>query len=881
MRTVWTGPFQRSVEPVAVPTVFEPRTVRTGPAPPFGFLTETSVMMNNFTPRAQQVLALARKEADRFNHNYVGTEHLLLGLIKLGQGVAVNVLQKMGMDLETVRSEVEKQVGSGPETKMVGNIPYTPRVKKVLALAGKEAKSLNHSYVGTEHILLGLLREGEGVAARVLKNLEVDIERTRNEILKELDPNFTPAEGESESGGASSEPAAAGGSKRDSKTPALKAFGRDLTEVARKGEIDPVIGRESEIERVIQVLCRRTKNNPVLIGEAGVGKTAIVEGLAQEIAHGNVPEILRDKKVITLDLALMVAGTKYRGQFEERIKAVMDEIRRTKNVILFIDELHTIVGAGSAEGAMDASNIIKPALSRGELQCVGATTLNEYRKYIEKDSALERRFQQVKVEAPSVEQTIQILKGLRGKYEAHHKARYTDEALVGAAKLSDRYLTGRFLPDKAIDIMDEAGSRARISSMTRPPDVKEIEKEIEEIRAQKEGAIKAQDFEKAAALRDTEKQAKEKLESVLTQWREQREEKEVVVGEDDIMHVVSKWTGVPLSRMEQAETAKLLKMEEELRGKVIGQEEAVVAISKALRRSRADLKDPRRPIGSFIFLGPTGVGKTFLTQSLAEFMFGDRDALIQIDMSEYMEKFTSSRLIGSPPGYVGHEEGGQLSEAVRRRPYSVVLFDEIEKAHPDVMHLLLQILEEGKLTDSLGRKIDFRNTIIILTSNIGAELMKKQGVMGFGSTQRDESKYEVMKEKILEEAKKVLKPEFINRLDDLIVFHPLAKPELFRIVDLEISKVVDRIKAKEIAIELEESAKSFLAEKGYDPDYGARPMRRAVERYLEDPMAEELLRGNIKSGDTVKVSAADGKLVFATAEGSSSGEAAKASGVAS
>jgi len=837
-------------------------------------------MMNNFTPRAQQVLALARKEADRFNHNYVGTEHLLLGLIKLGQGVAVNVLQKMGLDLETVRSEVEKQVGSGPETKMVGNIPYTPRVKKVLALAGKEAKSLNHSYVGTEHILLGLLREGEGVAARVLKNLEVDIERTRNEILKELDPNFTPSEGEPEGGSDTAEPAAAGGAKRDSKTPALKAFGRDLTEVARKGEIDPVIGRESEIERVIQVLCRRTKNNPVLIGEAGVGKTAIVEGLAQEIAHGNVPEILRDKKVITLDLALMVAGTKYRGQFEERIKAVMDEIRRTKNVILFIDELHTIVGAGSAEGAMDASNIIKPALSRGELQCVGATTLNEYRKYIEKDSALERRFQQVKVEAPTVEQTILILKGLRGKYEAHHKARYTEEALIGAVKLSDRYLTGRFLPDKAIDIMDEAGSRARIASMTRPPDVKEVEKEIEEIRGQKEGAIKAQDFEKAAALRDTEKQAKERLESILTRWREQREEKEVIVGEEDIMHVLSKWTGVPLSRMEQAETAKLLKMEEELRGKVIGQEEAVVAISKALRRSRADLKDPRRPIGSFIFLGPTGVGKTFLTQCLAEFMFGDRDALIQIDMSEYMEKFTSSRLIGSPPGYVGHEEGGQLSEAVRRRPYSVVLFDEIEKAHPDVMHLLLQILEEGKLTDSLGRKIDFRNTIIILTSNIGAELMKRQGVMGFGANQRDDSKYDVMKDKILEEAKKVLKPEFINRLDDLIVFHPLAKPELFRIVDLEISKVVDRIKAKEITIELEESAKAFLAEKGYDPDYGARPMRRAVERYLEDPMAEELLRGNIKSGDTVKVSAVDGKLSFATSEGATPGEAAAASGVA-
>jgi ATP-dependent Clp protease ATP-binding subunit ClpC len=823
-------------------------------------------MMNNFTPRAQQVLALARKEADRFNHNYVGTEHLLLGLIKLGQGVAVNVLQKMGLDLETVRSEVEKQVGSGPETKMVGNIPYTPRVKKVLALAGKEAKSLNHSYVGTEHILLGLLREGEGVAARVLKNLEVDIERTRNEILRELDPNFTPSESESEPGGAQGEPASAGSGRKDSKTPALKAFGRDLTEMARKGEVDPVIGRENEIERVIQVLCRRTKNNPVLIGEAGVGKTAIVEGLAQEIAVGNVPEILRDKKVITLDLALMVAGTKYRGQFEERIKAVMDEIRRTKNVILFIDELHTIVGAGSAEGAMDASNIIKPALSRGELQCVGATTLNEFRKYIEKDSALERRFQQVKVEAPSVEQTILILKGLRGKYEAHHKARYTEEALLGAAKLSDRYLTGRFLPDKAIDVMDEAGSRARIASMTRPPDVKEVEKEIEDIRAQKEGAIKAQDFEKAAALRDTEKQAKEKLESILTQWREQREEKEVVVGEDDIMHVISKWTGVPLSRMEQAETAKLLRMEEELRGKVIGQEEAVVAISKALRRSRADLKDPRRPIGSFIFLGPTGVGKTFLAQSLAEFMFGDRDALIQIDMSEYMEKFTSSRLIGSPPGYVGHEEGGQLSEAVRRRPYSVVLFDEIEKAHPDVMHLLLQILEEGKLTDSLGRKIDFRNTIIILTSNIGAEMIKKQSVMGFGGSQRDETKYDVMRDKILEEAKKVLKPEFINRLDDLIVFHPLAKKELFRIVDLEIGKVVERIKTKEISIELDELAKDFLADKGYDPDYGARPMRRAVERHLEDPMAEELLRGNIKTGDTVKVSASDGKLTFEVPE---------------
>jgi ATP-dependent Clp protease ATP-binding subunit ClpC len=810
-------------------------------------------MMNNFTPRAQQVLALARKEADRFNHNYVGTEHLLLGLIKLGQGVAVNVLQKMGLDLETVRMEVEKHVGSHPETKMVGNIPYTPRVKKVLALAGKEAKALNHSYVGTEHILLGLLREGEGVAARVLKSLEVDIERTRNEILKELDPNFTPPESEAEP--------PQEGNKKDVKTPALRAFGRDLTELAKKGELDPVIGRKNEIERVIQILCRRTKNNPVLLGEAGVGKTAIVEGLAQEIAAGNVPELLRDKRVITLDLALMVAGTKYRGQFEERIKAVMDEIRRSKNVILFIDELHTIVGAGSAEGAMDASNIIKPALSRGELQCVGATTLNEYRKYIEKDAALERRFQTVKVEAPSVDEAIQILKGLRPKYEAHHKAKLTDEALDAAVKLSDRYLTGRFLPDKAIDVMDEAGARARINAMTRPPDVKEIEKEIDSIRADKEAAIKAQDFEKAAALRDSEKQAKDKLERILADWREQREEQSVLVTGDDIMHIVSKWTGVPLHRMEEHETQKLLRMEDELKLQVVGQNEAVTTISKALRRSRADLKDPRRPIGSFIFLGPTGVGKTFLARSLAEFMFGDADALIQIDMSEYMEKFTASRLIGSPPGYVGYEEGGQLSEAVRRRPYSVVLFDEIEKAHPDVMHLLLQILEEGKITDSLGRKIDFRNTIIIMTSNVGAELIKRQTSLGFGAQTGHES-YDQMKQVILEESKKVFKPEFLNRLDDIIVFHTLEREDLVRIVDLEVAKVVQRVRNKSIHIQLDPTAVELLIEKGYDPIYGARPMRRAVERFLEDPLAEELLRGNIKPNDIVEVQAEIDKLVF-------------------
>src|SRR5690348_11139915 len=820
--------------------------------------------MNNFTPRAQQVLALARKEADRFNHNFVGTEHLLLGLIKLGQGVAVNVLQKLGLDLETVRMEVEKQVGTGPDQKMIGNIPYTPRVKKVLALAAKEAKALNHTYVGTEHILLGLLREGDGVAARVLKNLDVDIEQTRQEILKELDPNFAASEEQQPSAGGEAPEKPTPEKKGEVKTPALKAFGRDLTEIARKNEMDPVIGRKSEIERVIQILCRRTKNNPVLLGEAGVGKTAIVEGLAQEIAAGNVPELLREKRVITLDLALMVAGTKYRGQFEERIKAVMDEIRRSKNVILFIDELHTIVGAGSAEGALDASNIIKPALSRGELQCVSATTLNEYRTYIEKDAALERRFQTVKVDAPTIEEAIQILKGLRPKYEAHHKAKLTDEALETAVKLSDRYITGRFLPDKAIDVMDEAGARARINAMTRPPDVKEIEKEIEVIRGEKEGAIKAQDFEKAAGLRDKEKQTKEKLDDILAKWRQEREEKEVLVTGDDMMHIISKVTGVPLQRMEQKETEKLLKMEDELKGKVIGQDEAVSAISKALRRSRADLKDPRRPIGSFIFLGPTGVGKTFLAQKLAEFMFGDRDALIQIDMSEYMEKFTASRLIGSPPGYVGYEEGGQLSEAVRRRPYSVVLFDEIEKAHPDVMHLLLQILEEGKITDSLGRKIDFRNTIIIMTSNVGAELLKKQTTLGFGAP-REGHDYDSMREKILDETKRVFKPEFLNRLDEIIVFHSLTKENLLHIVDLEVEKVKARLKAKEVEIILDNVAHEFVIEKGYDPNYGARPMRRAVERFLEDPLAEEILRGNVKPGATVQVTAKDGKLNFESA----------------
>ncbi|MDB4651510.1 ATP-dependent Clp protease ATP-binding subunit [Verrucomicrobia bacterium] len=811
---------------------------------------------NNFTPRAQQVLALARKEADRFNHNYVGTEHLLLGLIKLDQGVAVNVLKKMGLDLETVQLEVEKHVPPGPDHKVAGTIPYTPRVKKVLDLASKEARQLAHTYVGTEHILLGLLREGNGVAAKVLRGLDIDLEQTRNEILKEVDPNFQGGEDF-----ANMEEAGKPEKKGEIKTPALKAFGRDLTEIARKGTMDPVIGRKDEIERVIQVLCRRTKNNPVLLGEAGVGKTAIVEGLAQEISRGNVPEILREKRVITLDLALMVAGTKYRGQFEERIKAVMDEIRRTKNVILFIDELHTIVGAGSAEGTMDASNIIKPALSRGEMQCIGATTLNEYRKYIEKDAALERRFQSVKIEAPSPEDAILILQGLKGKYEDHHNIILTDAAIESAVKLSERYITGRFLPDKAIDVMDEAGARARIVSMTRPPDVKNLEVEIETIRGDKEKAIKEQDFEKAASMRDKEKQSKEKLESILGAWKDSREEKRVTVDDEDMLQVVSKWTGIPLKRMEAGEIQRLLEMEDELSRIVISQNEAVSALCKALRRSRADLKDPRRPIGTFALLGPTGVGKTLLAKTVAAHMFGDEKSLIQLDMSEYMEKFTVSRLVGSPPGYVGYEEGGQLTEQVRRKPYSVILFDEIEKAHPDVMNMLLQILEEGKLTDNVGRTVDFRNTVILLTSNVGAQMVNSQANIGFRKPS-EQGDYDAMKETIMDEAKRTFKPEFLNRLDDVVVFRSLNRESLITILTLETEKVLTRLKSKNIDLVLSDKAKDFLVEKGYDPDYGARPMRRAVERYLEDPLAEEILKGSLLDNLRINVIVEEDHLVF-------------------
>ncbi len=804
-------------------------------------------MFDQFTPRARQVVILARKEADRFNHDYIGTEHLLLGLVRLGQGVAMEVLREMGVDFESLRIEVEKAVGSGPETKVAGEVPLTMKARRVIELAIKEAKAMRHSYIGTEHILLGLLQEGEGVAARVLKNMGVNLNDARTEILKKLKMEAQP-----------SPPAA---EKKGGKTPALKAFGRDLTELAVQGKLDPVIGRDLEIERVSQVLCRRTKNNPVLIGEAGVGKTAIVEGLAQRIVSGDVPEILRDKKLITLDLALMVAGTKYRGQFEERIKAVMEEIKRSREIILFIDELHTIVGAGAAEGAIDASNILKPSLSRGELQCVGATTLNEYRKYIEKDAALERRFRVVEVRPNTVEETIEILKGLRKRYEVHHNATISDKALEAAAVMSDRYLSGRHLPDKAIDLIDEASSRARMAIMTRPPEIKELERKVEKTQKEKEAAVKEQNFELAARLRDEEKKAQERLESELARWKESVGSRIVVVDEETVAEVLSRWTGIPVFRMEEKETEKLLRMEEEIHKKVVGQEEAISAISRALRRSRASLKDPRRPIGSFIFLGPTGVGKTLLARALAEFMFGDEDALIQLDMSEYMEKFAVSRMTGSPPGYVGYEEGGQLTEQVRRRPYSVVLFDEVDKAHPDVMGILLQILEDGKLTDSWGRKVDFRNTVVIMTSNAGAELLRKETKVGFGAESGEQS-HQGIKEKLMAEVKKSFKPEFLNRIDEIIVFHQLSREELEKIVDLELVDISERLNEKDLWLELTEPVRKHIVEQSYDIRLGARPLRRALERLVEDPLAEEILRGAFKPGDRITAVMKNGKLAF-------------------
>ena len=804
-------------------------------------------MFNRFTERARKVIILAKEEARRFNHDYIGTEHILLGLVREGEGVAAAVLQNMGVSLETIRLEVEKLVQPGPTTQILGDIPFTPRAKKVLELAAEEARSLGHNYIGTEHILLGLIREGEGVASQVLLNSGLDLNMVRNQVMNFLG-SATPGYGQT-------------GQKIKTKTPALDAFGRDLTALAQDDKLDPVIDRKNEIERVIQILSRRTKNNPVLLGEAGVGKTAIVEGLAQAIISGNVPEVLKDRRIIVLDLALMIAGTKYRGQFEERIKAVIEEIKRSQDVIIFIDELHTLVGAGAAEGAIDASNILKPALSRGEIQCIGATTMDEYRKHIEKDAALERRFQTIMVEPPGVDLTIEILKGLRDKYEAHHRVTFTDEALEAAARLSDRYISGRFLPDKAIDLIDETGARARLNVLVAPPEIKEWETKIESLKKEKEAYIKSQDFEKAAALRDEERQARAKLEKLNRDWQKMKDKMLPQISAEDIARIVSQWTGIPLFRLEEKESEKLLKIEEELHQRIVGQDEPISAIAHAIRRSRAGIKDPRRPIGSFIFLGPTGVGKTLLARILAEFMFGDENALLQYDMSEYMEKFNVSRLIGAPPGYVGYEEGGQLTERVRRRPYAVILLDEIEKAHPDVFNLLLQVFEDGRLTDSFGRKVDFRNTIVIMTSNVGAELIRKSGSLGF-KAQTDEVSYEEMKGKLLEEVKKTFKPEFLNRIDDIIVFRPLVKEDLFSIVDLELGYISDRLKEQNITLDVSREAKQLLTEKGFDPVFGARPLKRTIQRYLEDPLSEEIISGRLKDKKVVKVGRKNEELTF-------------------
>jgi ATP-dependent Clp protease ATP-binding subunit ClpC len=809
-------------------------------------------MFNRFTERARKVVLLAKEEAKRFNHDYIGTEHVLLGLIREGEGVASAVLQSLGVSLEAVRLEIEKLVQPGPSTVVSGDIPFTPKAKKVIELAMEEARSLGHNYIGTEHLLLGLIREGEGIASQALINLGLDLTKVRRAAMELL----------GSSGPGSSSPYGAGASQK-TKTPALDAFGRDLTQLSRENKLDPVIGRKEEIERVMQILSRRTKNNPVLLGEAGVGKTAIVEGLAQKVIKGDVPETLRDKRVISLDLALMVAGTKYRGQFEERIKAVMDEIKRSENIVLFIDELHTLVGAGGAEGAIDASNIMKPALSRGELQCIGATTFDEYRKYIEKDAALERRFQTIMVDPPTVEETVEILKGLRDRYEAHHRIKITDEAIAGAAKLSDRYISGRFLPDKAIDLIDEAGSRARLLVLTVPDEQKVLEEKIEHLTKEKEAAIKGQDFEKAANLRDQEREAKQKLEVSKKEWEKRKNEIAPQIKEEDIAQIVSKWTGIPIIRLEQRETEKLLHIEEELHKRVVGQHEAIATIAHAVRRSRAGLKDLKRPIGSFVFLGPTGVGKTLLGKALAEFMFGDEDALIQLDMSEYMEKFNVSRLVGAPPGYVGYEEGGQLTEKIRRRPYSVVLLDEIEKAHPDVFNILLQLLEEGRLTDSFGRRVDFRNAILIMTSNIGADFWRKQGGLGFRSeSEKEDLSYDAVKSKLMEEVKRTFKPEFINRIDDIIVFHPLTKEDLYKILDLEMENVKKRLKEQNYHIELTLEAKEFLISKGFDPIFGARPLRRTIQRYIEDSLSEEIIASKFKEGDVIKIALINDHLEF-------------------
>ena len=826
-------------------------------------------MYERFTDRARKVMQLANQEAQRFNHEYIGTEHILLGLVKEGSGVAANVLKNLDVDLRKIRLEVEKLVQSGPEMVTMGKLPQTPRAKKVIEYSMEEARNLNHNYVGTEHILLGLLREQEGVAAQVLMNLGLKLEEVREEVLNLLGHGMEGGEGTRggrEGGGSEGSPAKGG----KSKTPALDSFGRDLTELARQTKLDPVIGREREIERAIQILCRRTKNNPVLLGEAGVGKTAIVEGFAQRVVSGNVPELLADKRIVVLDLAMMVAGTKYRGQFEERIKAVMNEVRRAKNTILFIDELHTLVGAGGAEGAIDAANVLKPALARGEIQCIGATTLDEYRKYIEKDSALDRRFQLIMVDPATKGETVDILKGLRDRYEDHHRVQITDDAIEAAVEMSSRYITGRCLPDKAIDVIDESGARVRLRTMTRPPDLKEIDEEVERLNKDKEEAVANQDFEKAASLRDQADKLRKKKDSITRDWREKSRQTDGVVDEEVIAEVVSKMTGIPLTRLSTEDSMRLMQMENDLHKRVISQDEAVKAIAKAVRRSRSGLKDPKRPTGCFVFAGPTGVGKTLLAKALAEFMFGDEDALIQIDMSEYMEKHNVSRLIGAPPGYVGYEEGGQLTEKIRRRPYAVVLLDEIEKAHPDVFNMLLQVMEEGRLTDSFGRNVDFRNAVLIMTTNAGAEAIKNEQAFGFQAPD-DDASYESMKDRVNERIEKVFRPEFLNRLDDTIIFRHLTNEDLKEVIDLELAKVRNRLQERGHELELTEEAKQFLIRKGSNLDYGARPLRRALENFIEDPLSEELLKGEFQGKDLIVVDAVkneDGKVRHLSFKGS-------------
>ena len=804
------------------------------------------MMFNRFTQRAQKVLQLAQEEAIRWKHESIGTEHILLGLIREGGGIAAKALEAIDISPQMIESGIEELVGKGTEN--VGPIVhYTPRAKKVIELSVDESRKLGHSYIGTEHILLALIREGEGVAARVLANTGVSLNKARQQVLLLLGNNDSNAPGNQAQSQAAS-------------TPTLDSLARDLTVIAREGALDPVIGRSKEITRVVEVLSRRTKNNPVLIGEPGVGKTAIAEGLAQQIVNNEVPETLRDKRVMTLDMGTVVAGTKYRGEFEDRLKKVMDEIRQAGNIILFIDELHTLIGAGGAEGAIDASNILKPSLARGELQCIGATTLDEYRKYIEKDAALERRFQPIQVDEPTIEETIQIIKGLRDRYEAHHRVKITDEAVDAAAKLSDRYISDRFLPDKAIDLIDEAGSKVRLRSFTIPPSLKELENKLENVRSEKNAAVQSQEFEKAAALRDTEQKIKEELEQTKKAWKEKQGKEEAEVTVDDIAMVVSMWTGIPVSKIAQEESAKLLNLEEELHKRVVGQEEAVEAISRAIRRARAGLKDPKRPIGSFIFLGPTGVGKTELARALAEVMFGDEDAMIRIDMSEYMEKHATSRLVGAPPGYVGFDEGGQLTEKVRRKPYSVVLLDEIEKAHPDVFNILLQVLDDGRLTDSKGRTVDFRNTVVIMTSNVGADALKYQKNLGF-SLGDTNSKYKDMKSTMLDELKKAFRPEFLNRIDEMIVFHSLEKEHLKEIVSFMANALTKRLKEQDIELELTESALEKIAQEGYDPQYGARPIRRALQKNVEDRLSEELLKGNVLTGQVVVFDYKDGEFI--------------------